>query len=94
MKKTIQEPKLYCRESVSPSGDTLCTAFFETRSFEELGEQVTGWIAERPGYEIVSLSHSTGGRWEKNSEKVSWGKVEPVNIYTALLLFRPANRAA
>ncbi|MGI8650754.1 MAG: hypothetical protein ACR2KW_10315 [Rubrobacter sp.] len=74
--------------------EDLRTVSFEAGSFEELGEQVTGWISSCPENEVVSVSHSTGGRWEKRYDKVSFGKLEPVNTYTALLLVKDAKVAA
>ncbi|WP_119069054.1 hypothetical protein [Rubrobacter indicoceani] len=75
-------------------GEGLHTVAFEAESFEELGEQVTGWISSRPEEEVVSVSHSTGARWEKRYDKLSFGKLEPVNTYTALLLIKDAKVAA
>lgn len=81
---------------VGGSDEDLRTVSFEAGSFEELEEQVTGWISSKREDEIVSISHSTGARWEKRYDKISFGKMEPVNTYTALLLVkdRDANVAA
>lgn len=79
------------RDGVSDSA--VKTVSFEARSFEELGEQVTGWVDTHSREDIVSISHSTGARWEKRYDKVSFGKLEPVNTYTAFILVRDEKAA-
>lgn len=86
---TIDEtPRTFCLADDTASGE-LCAVSFEARTFDSLKENVTRWLAERPGMEIVSLSHATETNLERRYDRISFGTTEPANRYSAILIARP-----
>lgn len=58
---------------------------FKAPDLTWLGQDVSEWLAQRPGYETLSFSHAVEMSWQRHS---AFANAQPVPTYTGVLLVR------